>query len=74
MTLKKIGENSFFDEDTKTTYSFLFNHELSVEEAERRAYAFLRQRTEYLLQKHVYGREHAIPEVGDISGHPGFGF
>jgi len=72
MNLTKTGPNEFEDRETNTRFSFLFNHELSLEEAERRAYALQRARTEYLLRTHFFGRHHAVPETGDLSDHPSF--
>jgi hypothetical protein len=72
MKLVKLSANHFKDEETKTTFFFSFNYELSTEEAERRAYALMRERMEYLLREHFFGRDHIIPQTGDVSDKPGF--
>lgn len=71
MELTKIGPNTFEDTETKTTFTFLM-HDISVEEAERRAYAMQRQFTDALLRKYFFGRSHNVHATGDLRGHPGF--
>lgn len=66
MNLVKLDRNYFIDASTETTFEFLFNYEVSGEEADRRIYAYLRWWQEVRPADSFYGRSHTIPQTGRI--------
>lgn len=68
MNLVEVEPNLFEDVDTKTTFQFLFNYELTLKEADRRIYAYFREWQEVQPRNQFYGRTHPILQTGDVSG------
>jgi hypothetical protein len=68
--LTQIGPNDFEDAETNTRFTFLM-HPLSVQEAERRAYALMRLFADASRLDRFYGRTHVVPATGKLPGHPG---
>ena len=73
MNLVELEPNVFEDVDTKTTFQFWFNYELTLKEADKRIYAHYRWWKEVCPKDQFYGRYHPIIQTGDASGQPGFG-
>ena len=64
MNLVQLDRNYFVYVDTETTFEFLMNHDLSIQEADRRIYAYFRHWKETRPQDEFYGRPHHVPQTG----------
>jgi hypothetical protein len=70
MRLVKQETNLYLDEETETSYEFLFDHPVPQDEAERLASDYFQYHRDHGLMGDYYRRNHLILKLGFVGQPP----